>query len=338
MTETRAIPRHSDKLTPDQLRANYEQMVRFRRFEEAAARAYGMGKIHGFCHLHIGQEAIAAAVGAVVQEGDAVIGGYRTHTIGLALGISNQAAMDELFGKATGCAKGLGGSMHFFAPEGGFYGGWGLVGQQVPTGAGLAFAQKYREEPGATMCFIGDGAVHQGALHETLNLAAIWDLPLVVVIENNHYGMGTALDRVSSLPPLHALGEPYKIEHWQFDGMDFHATYDSLSEAMEIARTQSRPVLLEATCSRFRGHSMSDPGKYRTKEQLADERGRDPIPKLGNALVDAGVLDADALKSIDDAQKETMKQVLAAAEDAPYPTLDDFERYVYAGSAEEVSS
>ena len=246
--------------------------------------------------------------------------------------------MDELFGKATGCAKGLGGSMHFFRPESGFYGGWGLVGQQVPTAAGLAFAQKYKEEPGATMCFIGDGAVHQGALHETLNLAAIWDLPLVVVIENNHYGMGTALDRISSLPPLHALGEPYKIEHWQFDGMDFQATYDSLYEAMEIARSQSRPVLLEAMCSRFRGHSMSDPGKYRSKEQLADERGRDPIPKLGNALVDSGVLDAEGLKRIDDVQKETMKQVLAAAEAAPYPTLDDFDRYVHAAATEEASS
>lgn len=330
MTVIRAIPRHSDALSPDQLRDAYRAMVRFRRFEEAAARAYGMGKIHGFCHLHIGQEAIAAAVGAVYQPGDAIIGGYRTHTLALALGMSDQSAMDELFGKATGCVKGLGGSMHFFDPDRGFYGGWGLVGQQVPTAAGFAFAQKYKETGGATMCFIGDGAVHQGALHETLNLASIWDLPLVVVIENNHYGMGTAVDRVSSLPPLHELGAPYKIEHWKFDGMDFQESYNSLFEAMKIARETSRPVFIEATCSRFRGHSMSDPGKYRSKEQLEEERGRDPIPKLGNALVDSGLLDKDALKAIDDAQKDTMKAVLEAAEHAPYPDLELFDAFVHA--------
>ena len=330
MNEPRAITRHSEHLSPDQLRELYREMVRFRRFEEAAARAYGMGKIHGFCHLHIGQEAIAAAVGAVHQPNDIVIGGYRTHTMALSLGMENQSAMDELFGKATGCVQGLGGSMHLFAPDKGFYGGWGLVGQQVPTAAGFAFGQQYRENGGATMVFIGDGAVHQGAIHETLNLASIWDLPLVTVIENNHYGMGTAVDRVSSLPPLHELGAPYKIEHWAFDGMDVLASYDALFEAMKIARETSRPVFLEATCSRFRGHSMGDPGKYRTREQLEAERGRDPIPRFGNDLVDRGVLTKDDLKTIDDEQKAIMKTVLENAENAPLPDLDLIDRYVYA--------
>lgn len=332
MNEPRVIPRHSDHLSPDQLREIYRNMVRFRRFEEATARAYGMGKIHGFCHLHIGQEAIAAAVGATHQSHDAIIGGYRTHTLALALGMTEQAAMDELFGKASGCVQGLGGSMHFFEPEKGFFGGWGLVGQQLPTAAGFAFAQKYKETGGATMCFIGDGAVHQGAVHETLNLASIWDLPLVTVIENNHYGMGTSVDRVSSLPPLHALGEPYKIEHWEFDGMDVLASYDALFEAMALARDTSRPVFLEAKCSRFRGHSMSDPGKYRTREQLESERGRDPIPRFGNQLVDRGILSKDDLSAIDEEQKSLMKTVLERAEAAPYPSLDLIDRYVHAGS------
>src|SRR5699024_11036543 len=191
MDETPDIPTHHSQLSEEALRELYINMVRYRRFEEAAARSYGMGKIHGFCHLHIGQEAIAAAIGAVHQEHDTIVGGYRTHTLALALGVSEEAAMAELFGKDTGNVRGLGGSMHLFEPEKGVYGGWGLVGQQLPTAAGLAFGQKYKESPGATMCLIGDGAVHQGAVHESLNLASIWDLPLIVLIESHRYGMGT---------------------------------------------------------------------------------------------------------------------------------------------------
>jgi len=330
MDETPDIPKHHTKLSDDQLRDLYTQMVRYRRFEEAAARAYGMGKIHGFCHLHIGQEAIAAAIGAVKQEHDAIIGGYRTHTIALALGVSDEAAMCELFGKDNGNVRGLGGSMHLFEPKQGFYGGWGLVGQQLPTANGIAFAQKYKEVPGATLCLIGDGAVHQGAVHESLNLAAIWKLPLVTLIENNHYGMGTAVDRVSALPPLHQLAEPYGIEHWEFDGMDVLATYDSLFEAMKRARENSTPIFLEAKCSRFRGHSMSDPGKYRTREQLQAERDRDPIPHFGNQLVDDGILSKDDLKNIDDEQKERMKEIVKIADESPYPSYDVVEQYVHA--------
>lgn len=330
MDETPTIPAHHKNLSQDELRTLYVNMVRFRRFEEAAARSYGMGKIHGFCHLHIGQEAIAAAIGAVRQEHDAIIGGYRTHTIALALGISDDEVMAELFGKDTGNVRGLGGSMHLFEPKNGFYGGWGLVGQQLPTANGLAFGQKYKEIPGATMCLIGDGAVHQGAVHESLNLAAIWKLPLVVLIENNHYGMGTAVDRVSALPPLHELAEPYGIEHWEFDGMNVLETYDSLYEAMQRARENQTPVFLEAKCSRFRGHSMSDPGKYRTREQLQAERDRDPIPQFGNLLVDDGVLSKEDLKTIDDEQKQRMKDVVQRADEAPYPAIDLVERYVHA--------
>lgn len=318
---------------PDDLLLNmYREMVRFRRFEEAAARAYGMGKIFGFCHLHIGQEAIAAATGAATIPEDLVIGAYRTHTMALARGMSDQAAMDELFGRATGCSGGYGGSMHLFDVEKGFYGGWGLVGQQVPTGAGLAFAQKYRKTGGATICFLGDGAVHQGAIHETFNLAAIWKLPVVFVVENNNYGMGTAVDRISALPPIHELGAAYKMPHWEFNGMDAIESYFALDKAMKIAREEFQPVFLEAKCSRFRGHSMSDPGKYRTREQLEEEKGRDPIPALGNLLVERGVLTTDALAEIDQQAKDTMKRVLENAEKAPWPDPAGMYNHVLADS------
>lgn len=329
MMESRKDPA---PIAPEVLVHMYKEMVRFRRFEEAAARAYGMGKIHGFCHLHIGQEAIASAIGSALHKEDLLIGAYRTHTLALARGMSDQSAMDELFGKATGCSGGMGGSMHFFDVENGFYGGWGLVGQQVPTGAGLAFAQKYRQTGGATLCLLGDGAVHQGAIHETLNLAAVWSLPLVLLIENNYYGMGTAVDRISSLPPLHELGAAYKIRHYDFNGMDAIESYHAIGEAMREARENNKPALIEARCSRFRGHSMSDPGKYRTKEQLEEEKGRDPIPGLGQLLVERGLLTEDAIRAIDEEQKSAMKRVVENAEAAPWPTEDALYKHVLADS------
>ena len=315
---------------PEDLLALYRQMVRFRRFEEAAARAYGMGRIYGFCHLHIGQEAIAAALGHALQPRDLLISGYRIHTLALARGMDDQPAMDELFGKATGCVQGLGGSMHLFDPDNGFMGGWGLVGQQVPTATGLAFAQKYRNANAVTVCLLGDGAVHQGALHESLNLASIWDLPVVFIVENNHYGMGTAVTRVSSLPPIHELGKPYKIDHGEFDGMDLLASLDAISSAVEQTRTTSRPALLEARCSRFRGHSMSDPGKYRTREQLEEEKARDPIPRLAQHLVDNGAATQEQLDAIDQELKEHFKAVVRNAEQAPWPDNELLDAYTHA--------
>lgn len=330
MTKIKREPTPRAELSDEVLLHMYREMVRFRRFEEAAARAYGMGRIFGFCHLHIGQEAIAAATGAATIEQDLIIGGYRTHTLALARGMSDQAAMDELFGRATGCSGGYGGSMHLFDVEKGFYGGWGLVGQQVPTGAGLAFGQKFRKTGGATLCFLGDGAVHQGAIHETFNLASIWKLPVVFIVENNNYGMGTAVDRVSALPPIHELGAAYKMRHGEFNGMDAIESYHAIDEAMRIAREENRPSFLEARCSRFRGHSMSDPGKYRTREQLDEEKGRDPIPALGNLLVERGLLSKDDLLTIDNEAKATMKTVLENAEKAPWPDPEGMYKNVFA--------
>lgn len=322
----------SSALSPDERLALYRSMLVQRRFEEHAARAYGMGKIYGFCHLYIGQEAISTAAAKALNrdKGDIMVSAYRIHAQALAMGISPQAAMDELFGRGTGNVEGLGGSMHMFDIENGFYGGWGLVGQQVPMGVGVAFAQKYRATGGVTMVFFGDGALQQGAIHEAFNMAAIWDIPVVFVLENNKYGMGTALERVSALAPEAVkMADAYHFESAAFDGMDVLASYDAMSTAVEKVRETSRPFFLEAQCSRFRGHSMSDPGKYRTKDQLAEEKAADPIPKLGDVLVADGHVTQDALDAMDKEIKADMKEVLKNAEAAPWPDAELIDRYVY---------
>ena len=311
--------RPSDALTREQLLAMYESMVLQRRFEEGAARSYGMGKIYGFCHLYIGQEAVSTGCATAMGDDDIMISAYRIHAQALALGVPPQAVMDELYGRATGSVGGMGGSMHIFDIEKGFWGGWGLVGQQIPTATGIAFAQKYLDSGRVTCGFLGDGAMHQGAVHESLNLASIWNLPLVVTVENNHYGMGTAVERISSLPPLHEFGGAYEIAHDSFDGMDVLASYDAYHTAIERARNESKPTFLEAVCSRFRGHSMSDPGKYRTKEELEDEKSRDPIPKLGAVLIDKEFATEDELKDIDKRTKAEVKTILKNAENAAWP-------------------
>lgn len=327
MGEERSGAKNDVSASDEQLKSMFTDMVRFRRFEEAAARAYGTGKIYGFCHLHIGQEAIAAAVGAAARETDLVVGGYRIHTLALAKGHDEASAMYELFGRETGSVHGLGGSMHLFAVDKGFYGGWGLVGQQVPLGTGLALAERYRDTDNVVVCLLGDGAVHQGAIHESLNLASIWNLPIVYIVENNHYGMGTAVDRISSLPPLHRIGDSYNIENSQFDGMDAVASYGAIHEAIEKVRGDGRPIFLEGMCSRFKGHSMSDPGKYRSREELEDEKSRDPIPKLRAVLIERGVLSEEEADTIDDEAKKRMKKIAKDAEEQPWPDpsiLDDY--------------
>jgi len=307
-------------------------MQTHRRFEESAARAYGMGRIYGFCHLYIGQEALSAGVARALDRdrGDILISAYRIHALALAMGMAPQAAMDELFGRATGCVGGLGGSMHFFDVPNGFWGGWGLVGQQVPMATGVAFGQKYRNTGAVTLVMFGDGALQQGAIHEAFNMASIWDLPIVFLLENNKYGMGTALERVSAVDPPHGLASVYGFEHTAFDGMDPFESHDVLSAAVEHVRATSRPVFLEARCSRFRGHSMSDPGKYRTKEQLEEERAQDPIPKLERFLVERGYATSEQIAEIEKQVKAEMKDVLAKAESAPWPDPALISRYTYA--------
>lgn len=317
-------------LNDEQLQSLYTEMTRFRRFEEAAARAYGTGKIYGFCHLHIGQEAISASVGEATRQTDIVISAYRIHTMALSKGLDEEKAMFELFGRQTGNVHGLGGSMHLFDVDNGFYGGWGLVGQQVPVGTGLAFAQRYQHTDNVVVCLLGDGALHQGAVHESLNLASIWDLPIVYIIENNHYGMGTSVDRISALPPLHRIGESYDIEHDSFDGMDVLKSYDAISNAIAYARDEQRPMLLEGVCSRFKGHSMSDPAKYRTRDQLNEEKSRDPIPQLREQLIEREILTEEQAKSIDDKAKERMKALAKKAEEQPWPDPSILNKYIFA--------
>ena len=320
----------SASASESELLAIYEDMVRQRRLEEALARAYGLGKIYGFCHLYIGQEAISAGTTAALQPDDIVVGAYRIHGQALSKGISAQEIVDELFGKATGCTGGVGGSMHLFDVDKGFWGGWGLVGQQVPMACGVAFAQRAQKTGKVVVTFMGDGAVQQGAIHESLNMAAIWNLPIVMVVENNHYGMGTAVDRISALNPIHQMAEAYGVAHEEVDGMDVLAMMDVMDRAVRRARETSRPSFIEARCSRFRGHSMSDPGKYRTKEELEAEKAQDPIPKLGAVLQERFGVAADRLEAIDRAAKDEMKQALARAEKAPWPAKEMIFKHIYA--------
>lgn len=326
------VPPAAGSLPAEQQLAMYREMVLQRRFEEAAGRAYGMGKIYGFCHLYIGQEAVSTGCANAMQrgpQGDIMVSAYRIHAQALALGITPDAVMSELFGRATGAQHGVGGSMHVFDIDRGFWGGWGLVGQQIPMAVGIAFGQAYSRSGRVTVAFFGDGAIHQGAIHESFNMAAIWDVPIVFVCENNGFGMGTAVSRVSALEPLHEMARAYKFAHMPFDGMDLHASYDAFHWAIEHARSTSRPVFLEARCSRFRGHSMSDPGKYRSKEQLEAEKASDPIPRHATWLVDQGLATQAELDAIDDQTKEEMKAVVARAEAAPWPDPSLINRYVY---------
>ncbi len=317
------------ELPAEQLRQMYRDMLEQRRLEESAARAYGMGRIYGFCHLYIGQEAVSTGCSHAMRDGDIMVSAYRIHAQALARGVSAQEVMDELFGRETGNVHGLGGSMHMFAPDKGFWGGWGIVGQQVPMAVGLGFAQRYRGTGGVTIVFFGDGALQQGAIHEAFNMASIWDVPIVFVLENNRYGMGTAVSRVSALEPAHAMASSYNFRHASIDGMNVLDTYAAFSEAIAYARTESRPYFLEMRCSRFRGHSMSDPGKYRTKDQLAEEKAQDPIPKLAKVLVDAGQATEEELAALDKDVKAAMKEVLKKAESAPWPDPSRIREFVY---------
>lgn len=330
MTQSAAPPSKAAALPKEQLLAMHSSMVQQRRFEEHAGRAYGMGKIYGFCHLYIGQEAISTGCANAMADTDIMISAYRIHAQALAMGLGEQEVMDELFGRASGNVHGLGGSMHFFDPDKGFWGGWGLVGQQVPMACGVAFAQKHRKTDGVVIAFFGDGALQQGAIHESFNMAGIWDLPIVFVLENNKYGMGTAIERVSALAPdAHKMASSYKFEHAAFDGMNLLESYDAFTMAIEHARKHQRPYFLEARCSRFRGHSMSDPGKYRTKGMLEEEKATDPIPKFEAFLMERGYATEEELKALDKETKARMKDVLKKAEAAPWPSTDLIDKYTY---------
>ena len=308
-----------------------KQMLLIRRFEEKAAQMYGLRKIGGFFHLYIGQEAVAAgSIGALDLAKDYVVTAYRDHGHALACGIEPNAVMAELYGKKTGCSKGKGGSMHMFDKNRHMFGGNGIVGSQIPIAAGVGMKVKYKKEDGVVLCYFGDGAIHEGAFHETMNLAKIWDLPVIFICENNQYGMGTDFRRVSSVEDFSVMGASYGIEGKQIDGMDVLAVYQELSTATASVRRESRPLFYEIKTYRYRGHSMSDPAKYRTREELDSYKEQDPIIILQKILIEEKVAGEDEIAKMDDAAKKRCEEAVDFAESGEEPGPEALYEDVYA--------
>jgi len=308
------------KASKDELMKLYREMLLIRRFEERAGQLYGLGLIGGFCHLYIGQEAVAVGLQSAMTVGkDSVITGYRDHGHMLAYGIDPKVIMAELTGREAGISKGKGGSMHMFSVEHGFYGGHGIVGAQVPLGTGLAFKHKYAEDGGVCLTYLGDGAVNQGQVYEAFNMARLWDLPVIYAIENNKYAMGTSIERSSSEPLLYRRGESFRIPGIQVDGMDVLAVRGAADVALEWTRSGKGPIIIEFMTYRYRGHSMSDPAKYRTREEVQGVREHnDPIDHAAKELEKLGVKEEE-LKAIDKEIKDIVVAAAKFAEEAPEP-------------------
>lgn len=318
------------KYTKEFLREVYEEMLFLRRFEERAAQQYGMGKIGGFCHLYIGQEAVAIGVQRALKKGDAVITSYRDHGQMLATGSDPNTIMAELLGKMTGCSKGKGGSMHMFDVPNHFYGGHGIVGAQVPIGAGIAFAYKYREQNNISVVYFGDGAANQGQVYETFNMAKLWDLPVLFIIENNRYAMGTSVARSSGNTDLHMRGASIGIPGKQVDGMDFFAVYQATLEAAEYIRSGQGPFLLEMQTYRYRGHSMSDPGKYRTKDEVQEVKEKhDPLDRIAKVMTDQKAADSAYFEALEENIAARVKASIDFAESSPEPSEDELYTDIY---------
>ncbi len=307
------------------------QMVLVRRFEEKAGEAYAQGKIGGFCHLYIGQEAVAVGAIAALKPEDYVFTSYRDHAHALARGMASRAAMAELFGKATGCSGGKGGSMHLFDIENNFLGGHAIVGSHIPLAAGAAFAAKYRGEDKVAICFYGEAAVNIGAFHETLNMAALWKLPAIFLCENNRYGMGTALERAAAVYDISSRACAYDMAAETVDGMDVLAVHDVTSRAVERARKDGLPTLIEARTYRYMGHSMADPihGHYRTKEELEEQKARDPIDSLKARLIEEELITEGEYERIEAEVREEVEDAVKFADESPDPEPDALYTDVY---------
>lgn len=304
-------------------------MLLLRRFEEKSGQLYGMQKIRGFCHLYIGQEAVAAGCMTATNPDDIFITAYRDHGLAIAKGVSPNSCMAELYGKATGCSKGKGGSMHFFGVEEKFFGGHGIVGAQIGTGAGLAFAEKYKGTDNVVLCFFGDGAARQGMLHETFNMAVLWGLPVIFICENNHYAMGTSVARTSKVLDIYKLADAYDMPSDAVDGMEPEKVHEAVERAVKRAREHGGPTLLELRTYRYKGHSMSDPQKYRTKEELEEYKTKDPIEKILKTLkTDFNVSDEE-IEAINEKVKHTVDESVQFAEDSPWPDDDELLKDVY---------
>jgi pyruvate dehydrogenase E1 component alpha subunit len=316
----------------DEMLGYYRTMLLIRRFEEKAGQLYGLGLIGGFCHLYIGQEAVVTGIQAAIDSGkDSVVTGYRDHGHMLACGIDPKAVMAELTGRAAGISKGKGGSMHMFSVEHGFYGGHGIVGAQVPIGTGLAFAHKYKEDGGLSVTYFGDGAANQGQVSEAFNMAELWSLPVIFVIENNQYAMGTSVNRASAEDQLYRRGESLRIPGVQVDGMDVLEVRGAAEMAVDWVRSGKGPILLELKTYRYRGHSMSDPAKYRSRDEVQAVREKsDPIDHLKRDLEAAGVSE-DELKAIDREIRAIVADAADFAEETPEPDLAELHADVLVG-------
>ena len=308
----------------------YYQMLLVRRFEEKSAESYSMGKIGGFCHLYIGQEAVAIGAISAIRRDDYVLTSYREHGHALAKGMSPESVMAELYGKATGCSKGKGGSMHMFDKNVNFLGGHAIVGGQIPLATGVAFASKYQGTDQVTLCFFGEAAVNQGAFHESLNMAQLWKLPCIYICENNQYGMGTSLERAMSLQDIAQKAHGYEITGEAVDGMDVLAVREATQRAVERARKDYLPTLLEVRTYRFMGHSMSDPGKYRTRAEIERYQERDPLKLFAATLRETDTASEDELAELDKKVREEVAQALRFADESPEPDPKELYTDIYA--------
>ncbi|MGP8217696.1 MAG: pyruvate dehydrogenase (acetyl-transferring) E1 component subunit alpha [Bacteroidia bacterium] len=317
------------KFSKEQYLKWYESMLLMRRFEERTQQAYIQQKIRGFCHLYIGQEAVAAGATSAIRPDDNLITAYRDHAHPLAKGTDPKYVMAELFAKATGCSKGKGGSMHIFDVKNRFFGGHGIVGGQIPLGAGIAFADKYNNKDRVTLCFMGDGAVRQGAFHEALNMAMTWKLPVIFIIENNQYAMGTSVERTSNVTELYELGLAYSMPSFPVDGMKCETVHEAIASAAENARKGNGPTLLEIKTYRYRGHSMSDPATYRTKDEVEEYKAKDPIEHTLDILKKNKWVTEEHIKEMENKIKTQVEDAVKFAEESPYPDPSELYKDVY---------
>jgi pyruvate dehydrogenase E1 component alpha subunit len=324
------LPPVATKYTKETYLYWYELMQLIRQFELMAEEKYKMeGKIRGFFHAYVGQEAIAGGCMTSTRPEDLFITAYRDHGLAIAKGISVNSCMAELYGKATGNAKGKGGSMHFFGKEANFFGGHGIVGAQIGTGAGLAFAEQYRGTDNVVVCFFGDGAARQGMLHETFNLAMLWKLPVIFICENNNYAMGTSIGRTSNITDIYKLADAYEMPADVVDGMSAEAVHESMSRAVKRAREKGGPTLLEIKTYRYKGHSISDPQKYRTKEEVEEYKHKDPITSLLKTIYDNKFATEEEIKQINERVDQAVAESVKFAEESPWPNDDEVLKDVY---------
>lgn len=327
MSNTAAV--NTPKFTAETYLYWFEQMTLYRKFEERAGQLYQQQKIRGFCHLYIGQEAVAAGIMSAITPADSIITAYRDHALAIGKGISPRECMAELYGKATGCVKGKGGSMHFFSKQHRFFGGHGIVGAQIPLGAGIAFAEKYNNTQNVCITMFGDGAARQGALHETFNMAMLWKLPVIFICENNYYAMGTSVARTANITDIYKLGLGYDMPSYVVEGMDCESVHNAIQQAVHHARAGNGPTFLEIRTYRYRGHSMSDPAKYRTKEEVEHYKMIDPIEQIKNVLLAKKYATEETILDIQNKVKAQIEDAIKFAEESPYPPDSELYTDIY---------